>query len=91
MVSRDWTEQRIHECIVASPFRFCPDLNLGLHAIKLTAAPTNRGKPHPTKAEPHHLFGLLCSSTAFAWMSRSSGLPLRGAAKRRGPPVSGPS
>jgi hypothetical protein len=36
MVSRDWAEQRIHECIVASPCRFCPALNLGLRAIKLT-------------------------------------------------------
>jgi hypothetical protein len=37
MVSRDWAEQRIHECIVASPFRFCPDLNLGLCAISLSS------------------------------------------------------
>ena len=36
MVSRDWAEQRIHECIVASPCRFCPALNLGLRAISLT-------------------------------------------------------
>ena len=36
MVSRDWAEQRIHECIVGSPCRFCPALNLGLHAIRLT-------------------------------------------------------
>ena len=35
MVSRDWAEQRIHECIVASPCRFCPALNLGLRAISL--------------------------------------------------------
>ena len=35
MVSRDWAEQRIHECIVASPCRFCPALNLGLCAISL--------------------------------------------------------
>ena len=36
MVSRDWAEQHIHECIVGSPCRFCPALNLGLRAISLT-------------------------------------------------------
>ena len=35
MVSRDWAEQRIHECIVASPCRFWPALNLGLRAISV--------------------------------------------------------
>ena len=34
MVGRDWAEQHIHECIVGSPRRFWPALNLGLHAIK---------------------------------------------------------
>jgi hypothetical protein len=37
MVSRDWALHRIHECIVGSPCRWCPALNLGLHAIKLMA------------------------------------------------------
>jgi hypothetical protein len=37
MVSRDWAEQNIHECIVGSPCRFCPALNLGLRAISLSA------------------------------------------------------
>jgi len=36
MVSRDWAEQHIHECIVGSACRFCPALNLGLRAISLT-------------------------------------------------------
>ena len=40
MVSRDWAEQRIHECIVASPCRFCPALNLGLRAISLSGSGT---------------------------------------------------
>jgi hypothetical protein len=35
MVSRDWAVQRIHECIVGCPCRFCPDRNLGFHAIRL--------------------------------------------------------
>ena len=34
MVSRDWAEQHIHECIVGSPCGFCPALNLGLRAIR---------------------------------------------------------
>jgi len=38
MVSRDWAEQRIHECIVASPCRFCLALNLGLRAISLSGS-----------------------------------------------------
>ena len=38
MVSRDWAEQRIHECIVAIPCRFCLALNLGLRAIRANAA-----------------------------------------------------
>jgi hypothetical protein len=45
MVSRDWAEQRIHECIVASPCRFCPDLNLGLRAISLSGAMIERSLP----------------------------------------------
>ena len=40
MVSRDWAEQRIHECIVASPCRFCPALNLGLRTISLSGSGT---------------------------------------------------
>ena len=35
MVSRDWAEQHIHECIVGSPCGFCPAFNLGLRAISL--------------------------------------------------------
>jgi hypothetical protein len=31
MVSRDWAEQHIHECIVGSSCGFCPALNLGLY------------------------------------------------------------
>ena len=38
MVSRDWAEQYIHECIVGSPCGFCPALNLGLRAISLISA-----------------------------------------------------
>ena len=38
MVSRDWAEQHIHECIVGSPCGFCPALNLGLRAISLISA-----------------------------------------------------
>jgi len=37
MASRDWAVQHIHECIVGSPCRFCPALNLGLYAIRLMA------------------------------------------------------
>ena len=33
MVSRDWALHRIHECILGSPCRWCPALNLGLRAI----------------------------------------------------------
>ena len=35
MVSRDWAEQHIHECIVGSSCRFCAALNLGPRAISL--------------------------------------------------------
>ena len=45
MVSRDWDEQHIHECIVASPCRFCPALNLGLRAISLSGSGTRRSTP----------------------------------------------
>jgi len=38
MVSRDWAEQHIHECIVVSPCRFCLALNLGLRAISLSGS-----------------------------------------------------
>jgi hypothetical protein len=38
MVSRDWAEQHIHECIVGSSCGFCPALNLGLCAISLISA-----------------------------------------------------
>jgi hypothetical protein len=38
MVSRDWAEQHIYECIVGSPCGFCPALNLGLRAISLISA-----------------------------------------------------
>jgi len=41
MVSRDWAEQHIHECIVGGPRRFCPALNLGFRAI--SAALAERG------------------------------------------------
>ena len=43
MVSRDWAVQRIHECIVGCPCRFCPARNLGLHAIKLMAGKRRGG------------------------------------------------
>ena len=35
MVSRDWALHRIHECILGSPCRWWPALNLGLRAISL--------------------------------------------------------
>jgi hypothetical protein len=35
MDSGDWAVRRLHECIVGSPCRCCPDRNLGLHAIRL--------------------------------------------------------
>jgi hypothetical protein len=38
MVSRDWAEQHIHECVVGSPCSFCSALNLGLRAISLISA-----------------------------------------------------
>jgi hypothetical protein len=41
--SGDWAVQRIHECIVGCPRRFCPDRNLGLHAIKLMAGQRREG------------------------------------------------
>ena len=44
MVSRDWAEQHIHECIVGSPCRFCPALNLGLCATKLMSRCAKRVK-----------------------------------------------
>ena len=40
MASRDWAVRRIHECIVGSPRRFCPALNLGLRAISLSGSGT---------------------------------------------------
>jgi hypothetical protein len=33
--SGGWAIQRVDECIVGCPYRFCPDRNLGLHAIGL--------------------------------------------------------
>jgi hypothetical protein len=33
--SGDWAIQRVDECIVGCPCRFCPDRNLGLYAIGL--------------------------------------------------------
>jgi hypothetical protein len=54
MVSRDWAEQGIHECIVASPCRFCPALNLGLRAISLSVEgerPSQRQARHPLKQQ----------------------------------------
>jgi hypothetical protein len=48
MVSRDWAEQHIHECIVGCPCRFCPALNLGLRAIRANAALAQRGKNNST-------------------------------------------
>ena len=57
MVSRDWAEQHIHECIVGSPCRFCPALNLGLRAITLSSAPVGpddeRGSSRPTSGRPN--------------------------------------
>jgi hypothetical protein len=54
MVSRDWAEQHIHECIVGSPCCFWLALNLGLHAIKLMAG-KRRGEGMFSK-EGHQAF-----------------------------------
>jgi len=33
--SAGWAIQRVDECIVGCPCRFCPARNLGLHAVRL--------------------------------------------------------
>ena len=52
MVSRDWAIQRFHECIVGCPCCFCPARNLGLHAIRLMAAPICSGQ-RPSGIRPN--------------------------------------
>ena len=61
MVSRDWAEQRIHECIVASSRRFCAALNLGLRAISLTK-PVGGGRRNsrPPSGQPLPTNAALC-------------------------------
>jgi hypothetical protein len=46
MVSRDWAEQHIHECIVGSPCGFCPALNLGLRTISLSSGSSDDYRTH---------------------------------------------